>query len=252
MIKRYTLAIALVFISLGAEAQDNYGFYGKKAYIELSSRSFSPLLYNLYTYESGQKTLASGKILSREDYWFNSGGTFSVGYAHTTRFGISMELGYSQFRLNKNFVEDYFYNFARHESVKIHSFQILPRFEFAGQDGLLPNGLVHQVGIGLTINKPAELDYLLIIDSNFPYTDKDEVSEFADLESKHTFLKLSYGLKMRRPLSKSMMLSYGLNYSIDYGFGINTGSSTYSMYRAIRSYLFKNIISFELGLALPL
>lgn len=254
MIKNYTLAIALVFISLGAAAQDNYGFYGKKAYIELSSRSFIPFVYNFLTYENGAEASASGKTLVTGDSWLNTSGTLSVGYARSTRFGLSLELGYNQFRIYNNFISDDYYDdyYGIHESVKIHSFQILPKFEFAGQDGLLPNGLVHQVGIGFTINKPAEKDYLTITDSDSPNPISEEVGDFTDLQSKYTFLKLSYGLKMRRPISKSMMLSYGLNYSIDYGLGFNSSNKSIDMYREIRSYLFKNIISFDLGLALPM
>ena len=132
----------------------------------------------------------------------------------------------------------------------------MPKFELSGANGLLPNGIVHQIGVGLLINKVNAKYYLQ--DNGYgtytggPNADQSELDDFMEdnkFDEAFKMMRLMYGLKMRTPVGKSLMINYGIRYTLDLGM-LSLGSN-YDLQRAIRSYQFRSVISFDLGLTVP-
>lgn len=259
------LAISFVVLSISATAQENYGYYGKKNFVELTSSSYLPLVYALTNRHGGAKLSPSGNSLYSYNDWFNTGVRMSIGRALESNFGIAIEVGYERFTLTDNVlygmvIDDYTY-VSDHESLVTNSFLFLPRCEISGRNGLLPNGLVHQIGVGMTINSIAKKNYLIeynngTISGGPNGADEDQEMLFKNQNTSIKFIQLMYGLKMRAPVGKSMMINYGFRYTLDFGitpfdFGLAPGGISGYAAHEIREYLFRNLIAFDLGLTLP-
>lgn len=244
-------------------AQDNHGFYGKKAYVEVTSSSYIPMIYNATSQPGYKRISKESSTLVTHKSWFNVGLRTSIGYTVKSNVGIALELGFDRFNLNSKLVSSYknpfdpssnlYLNY--HESVQINSILILPKIEIAGSNGLLPNGLVHQIGIGMTINKPANKEYATSVDEYYyqwedvPPSYDPELGEIIDLTQSYKMLRFMYGLKMRSPIGKSVMINYGFRYNLD--FGVIPFGYPRELARDIRKYQFRNVIAFDLGVTLP-
>lgn len=256
MIKRFGIALSLVLISTSVKAQDNYGFYGKKSFIEVSSSTYFPFLYNVSRSTEGQKLSPSGNSLLRTIDRLNFGGRVSIGYAMKSSLGIALEVGYDRYTIYSNVF--YTTPYMTSESVRMNSFVFMPRLEFSGANGLLPNGLVHQFGVGLNLNKAVTRNYLRVFSDGIiavgpnadPAEAEDLMTDFK-LDRSVKMIQLMYGLKMRTPIGKSMMLNYGFRYTIDFGYGNDKNTINERFIRDVTRYQFRNLISLELGLTLP-
>ncbi len=255
------LALGLLLTTSLVFGQDNYGYYGKKTFIDFSSSSYFPILYNLTTSGAGSELSPSGNSLQSSEDWFNSGARVSVGRAIKSNVGLAIEFGYDKFTLGRQVLpSSYNYNQTKgiidHERFRVNSILVMPRVEISGPNGLLPNGLVHQIGFGLTINSLAKQNYLVLYNDgsrsggpNGEASDQADLFKTYDLDKSMKMIQLMYGLKMRTPLGKSLMFNYGFRYTIDLGtipFELNR-----ELAREIRSYQFRNLIAFDLGLTLP-
>lgn len=252
------LTLNLLIFCVIVKAQDNYGFYGKKTYVELSSSSYVPLIYNLTNQEGVKKVSSSGNSLTRKFNGIHIGLRASIGHTMTSNIGVSIECGYDRFALSDVILRDYNSSpvIRDHESLLVNSFVILPKIEIAGRNGLLPNGLVHQIGLGATINSIVNKNYLVIYSGegskggpNGDPKDEEALFNSASINGSVKMVQMMYGLKMRTPIGKSLMINYGFRYTIDFGFdsfGFNR-----KVAQAIRQYQFRNIIAFDLGLTMP-
>ena len=265
MKKLIGIVLVLIVSTSSSIAQDNYGYYGKKTFVDISSSSYIPLIYNLTTYQKGQELAPSGNSLISSDTWFNIGLRTSIGRALSSKVGIAFEFGFDRYRIYENVFGDpndyYSYYYDESESVKVNSFLFMPRLEFSGPNGLLPNGIVHQVGIGLNLNKAVTRNYLRDFGSftlGGPNADPDDAEQLMidnKLDKSVKLMQIMYGLKMRTPVGKSMMFIYGFRYTLDFGVN-NSGFGTAStlndrFFRSVRRYQFRNVIAFDLGLTLP-
>lgn len=253
------ITLSILLSAASASAQDNYGYYGKKTYIDIQSNFHIPLIYNLSNgyipnYElspSGNSLLSTGKD------WFNLGARVSINRAVKTNVGIGLEFGFDRITLGGYLMGDNNVSYySRHESIKVNSFLFMPKLELSGSNGLLPNGIVHQIGVGLLLNKVSRKYYLH--DDGYgtitggPNADQSELDDYmADnkFDEGYKMMRLMYGLKMRTPVGKSLMINYGIRYTLD--FGIIPLNTNYELNRAIRAYQFRNVISFDLGLTVP-
>lgn len=255
MKKLIGLLVVFIVSILSLNAQDNYGYYGKKNYLDISSSSYIPVLYNLFS-NDGAKLTPSGNSLTRSNDWFNVGIRANLGRTFDSNFGMTLELGYDNITLNKDrALYDASNGIKQHESLKAHSILILPRFEISGRNGLLPNGLVHQFGIGVSINRIVKKNYFVDYGSyttggpNGELKDQEELFENSNLNSSMKLIQFMYGLKMRVPVSKSLMINYGFRYTID--FPISQSDINTFVRGEIFGYHLVNLIAFDFGLTLP-
>ncbi len=265
MKSKLIVVITFAVFSISATAQENYGYYGKKNFVELTSSSYVPLVYALTNRNRGSELTPSGNSLQSYNDWFNTGVRLSLGRALESNLGIAIEVGYERFALTDNVlygfeIDDYTY-ISDHESLITNSFLFLPRLEVSGRNGLLPNGLVHQIGVGMTINSIAKKNYLVeynngTISGGPNGADEDQEELFKGHNPAVRFIQLMYGLKMRTPVGKSMMINYGFRYTLDFGitpldFDLTANGVNGHAAQEIRQYLFRNLIAFDLGLTLP-
>ena len=256
------LATVVLLASITAHSQDNYGFYGKKTYIEVTSSSYIPLFYNLTTLPGYKRISESSNTLRETENWFHMGLRASVGHTVKSNLGIALEVGYDQFSVNDQLIfniqnpdgSNNSWSVKNHERVQINSILIMPKIEIAGSNGLLPNGLVHQIGVGFTINNPVEKEYVVNLQNDsswnpIPSGFNPDLSDEIDLTRSYKMFRLMYGLKMRTPIGKSLMINYGFRYNFD--LGITPIGYPQNLARAIRRYQFRNVIAFDLGLTVP-
>ena len=253
------LFIGLIISISTVNAQDNYGFYGKKTFLDISSSTYIPLIYNVTSYGPGYVLSPSGNSLISKHRWLNIGVRASIGRAVKSNLGVALEFGFDQVMLGGHvlngsgslgYVE-------KHENLLVNSILIMPRFEISGPNGLLPNGLVHQIGVGVSINKVVEKNYLVEYSggtttggANGTSAEQEALNKEDNLDRSQKLVQLMYGLKMRAPIGKSLMINYGFRYTLDFG-GVSSYLGTYSVAREIRRYQFRNVIAFDLGLTLP-
>lgn len=260
MIKLLGLFLALI-TSSSLMAQDNYGYYGKKTFVDISSSSYVPMIYALTHLGRKQEVAPSGNSLLQANNWFNIGARVSIGHAVKTNVGIALEIGYDQFTLAENVLNGQYNSnsyVTNHESFRVNSILILPRIEISGPNGLLPNGLIHQIGVGVTINSIAKKNYLVEYSNSGTTTggpngdpqDQEDLFKDYKLDESMKMIQLMYGLKMRTPISKTLMINYGFRYTLDWG-NLPFGANSY-VAREIRQYQISNVIAFDLGITLAL
>lgn len=268
MKSKLIVAISFAVLSLSATAQENYGFYGKKNFIEVTSSSYVPLIYNSFSGESYKVASYNAKVLEPAKKWLHTGARVGIGRAIRSDLGFSVEFGYDNITLGSGgyytlfSYESYnpttfeYVSIEKHERLKVHSILISPKIEISGNNGLLPNGLVHQIGVGVTVNSVAKKNYLVKYTDNSvsggpkgTAEEQEALFEDQNLEGTMKMIQLLYGLKMRTPVGKNLMLNYGFRYTID------VGSFDYAMNGRvtdeIKRYQFRNVIAFDLGLTLP-
>lgn len=253
------LPCLLCFLCLNSSAQQSNGFYGKKNFVEVSGSGHFPIFSNWisdsYSYQPYQPLNANSNSLILKKDRFDVGIIVSAGRAFKKNFGASFEFGMdfqsipapvTHYDTDTSYIK-------KHEALDVRTMVFMPKLEFANLNGLLPMGLNHQFGIGLSTSRIVDKDYVMEVDTNFQET------ALANLEQNYFGFKVMYALNMRTPLSKSLMLNYGFRYSFNWVStpqGFNSNQTEYSasisdIAQMIRKRRLNNIICFNLGLTVP-
>jgi hypothetical protein len=230
----------IAFISSNAIAQKDNGYFGKKGFLEVQTLGNVPLLYTAYFKDfssaSGYKadeTSTAPRLLPKNDN-FNYGFRVNAGYAVKRNLAISLEFGqdFASVYPNPYSRVDYSYNFnvvITHEMVDIKTTVIMPKFEFYTSNALSPMGLSHQLGLGVSFSNAIEKDYVYgrTDNNNYPlpttlyenYSDKNDYVDpinFKEIETVKKYM-LMYALNMRTPITKNLMINYGVKYTLSVG-----------------------------------
>jgi len=231
--KFYLLFIASFVLSLFTFGQKNNGYYGHKGFIQVESVMSYPLFSNLLSSENNAYTSTNSSLILKKDN-FNIGFRINAGYAIKRNIALSFEYGqeYSSVYPSQdvyvydNFGLGYGYQ-VEHEMLDITTNVFIPKIEFGTSKSLLPMGLSHQIGFGISYSKVKEKDYLYrYVDySGASYTgythystsssDLDPIN-FSNLKSLKRYVIL-YALSMRSPITKNLMIHYGLKYTLNLG-----------------------------------
>jgi hypothetical protein len=231
--KFYLLFIASFVVSLFTFGQKNNGYYGHKGFIQVESVMSYPLFSNLSVLnDSYNPYSASNNMLVAKKDNFNIGFRITAGYAIKRNIALSFEYGqdYSSVYPSQdiyvydNFGLGYGYQ-VEHEMLDITTNVFIPKIEFGTSKSLLPMGLSHQIGFGISYSKVKEKDYLYRYVDYFGYlpythystssTDLDPIN-FSNLKSLKRYVIL-YALSMRSPITKNLMIHYGLKYTLNVG-----------------------------------
>jgi hypothetical protein len=224
------LSIPLIY------SQKHMGFYGSRAFVQIDGLANYPVFSNIFSLENTTDSYftynGSDLVPSRDR--FNAGYRINLGYALERNFAILLELGqdYSNVGLDQgsiyNEVNSNEIFIPRHEKLSIRTVSIVPKFEFATSKALLPMGLGHQFGLGLAYSSVVEKNYAYerisykfgieerrIVNYNDVSTDIDPINfEQTKQIRKVVFL---YALNMRTPLTKKLLLTYGVRYTLNIG-----------------------------------
>jgi len=145
------------------QAQENNGYYGNKAFIQVEGLANYPLFSNLLT-NGNYGYVSKGNYLERKRDNFNFGFRINAGYAVKRNIALSFEFGqdYSSVYPDEyEYVYDDFYGYqVQHEMVDVITNVFVPKIEFGTSKSLLPMGLSHQLGIGFSYSKLLKKYYL--------------------------------------------------------------------------------------------
>ncbi len=224
------LFIAFTTLTLlpGFHAQ-NSGLYGKKTYVEINGLGYSPMFSNffnknnLYDYRSFK--VKNNSLIEKKDR-LNYGFRIAIGRALKRNFAVGFEAGFDYSNISTPYEHykqngwDYGYYNIQFESLDIKTLQLMPKIEFSKEGGLLPLGLNHQIGFGFNTSQVVERDYKykLLSDGYTQITqeDIDAVDQrFVNFNQKHKGFTLMYAFNIRTPITKNLLINYGIRYTLN-------------------------------------
>jgi hypothetical protein len=223
---KFSLLITSLFVGFYGISQKNNGYYGHKGFIQVESVMNYPLFNNIFTSEDVAYTATYNSLIVKKDH-FNIGFRINAGYAVKRNLALSFEYGqdFSSIYLNPyNYVFDAFgYGYeVQHEMLDVTTNVFIPKIEFGTSKSLLPMGLSHQIGFGVSYSKVKEKDYMYRYVYNSGYThygtsttDLDPIN-FSNLKTIKRYIIL-YALSMRSPITKNLMIHYGIKYTLNVG-----------------------------------
>ncbi len=232
------LVTLLLFISVASPlmSQKDHGYYGNKAIIQIEGLANYPFFSNIISKELGGESYKSvnNSLVSSKDR-LNCGYRATVGYAVKRNIALLFEVGQdfsnvfptrTSISLDPNFSSD----ISKHEMLDIVTTSFIPKIEIAPSKALLPMGIGHQIGFGIANSKVIEQDYLYEIQNYdyLTYTSTYEKLNYSDSEydvdpinfkklisvKKYVFL---YALSVRKPLTKNLLLNFGVRYTLNIG-----------------------------------
>jgi hypothetical protein len=256
----------------------NNGYYGKRTFFDLSTVISVPLFSNVFTDNTAYKKEAAG-LSTGKDY-FNYGFRISIGHASKRNFAVLFEYGqdYSNIYPNNYIQNDYSGSFnyvyanIKHQMMDVKTNIFMPKLEFATKNSLLPMGLSHQIGLGYSKSKIALHEYTYLLtgedENGVPlsggykkYDAKDQNNQLFNskrMQPVNKFIIL-YALNLRSPISKSLMINYGIRYTLQFGrynSYANSGDGTYLDEKELLSLISRqrsfSFMSFHIGLTLAL
>jgi hypothetical protein len=275
---KFVYSILLIFgIAPFIFGQKDYGYYGNKAIIQIESLAnypfFSNVLTNTISGGSSYK-VSSGKLIPAKDR-FNYGFRGTIGYAVKRNMALLFEVGQDYSNAgpeNDNYIYDefgYSQTISKHEILDVVTTSFIPKIEFATSKSLLPMGIGHQIGFGIANSKVIEKNYTYELGNydsfsgSYTYTTKTystssediDPINFRTLEVVRKYVLL-YALNVRTPLTKSLLLNYGIRYTFNFGKPNssltynNTGNEDYtaSAIQTVSRHRLGSIINASIGL----
>lgn len=272
------LFLLSLFIGFFGLSQKNNGYYGHKGFLQVETVMNYPMFSNIFALAQGNEAYSAGtSILIRKKDNFNLGFRVIAGYAIKRNVAISFEYGQDYSSVYPGQYPNIIDNWGNvyevdHEMLDIKTNVFIPKIEFGTSKALLPMGLSHQIGFGVAYSKVQEKDYLyrysyydnnLYSYTSLPYTnystsltDSDPIN-FKMLNPIKRYV-LQYALSMRSPISKSLMIHYGLKYTLNIGrkYEYNYSNNypeeneqyTYAINQAIANHRLYSIINLNIGL----
>lgn len=244
------------------------GFLGKKNVLDLNVNLSLPLFYclnnnQIYVVKNDELVL---KKIDLIDYGLR------MSYSRTLKrnLGLGLQMGYDFFtaKINSIFNEKYKDVFSadnkHQEQLKLRSFVINPNIQIPTKNGMHPIGVTHEFGFSFQIISLSKLEYLsekynYYNDSIKPKYYTIDYNNYFDKTHKNRFFvnSVNYNLNLRYPLSKSILLKFGINYSFNWLKKKYTEVSENSYMEKINSTIeneifdkkLKSILLFNLGLS---
>lgn len=251
-----------VFYSVIAFSQEDEplvnGFYGIKRYVTLDWQVSTPWIYNsIHRGELLGPNLENARASMMMSYRF----TYSTIIDDESAF--SLELGTSSYDFalahnTKTYSTDVFAQSVlakenilatnlKSSLVNVRSYSILPIFEFATDPGLIPSGLFHQVGIGYSWAQLTDQKYKLQVTGisndglQTPVSKLYTPTNFYDYKSKSLkTVSFMYGVTRRVPISKHVLVSYGVRYMLNMPLAFHFHMNGESSEPKSSEYIFSN------------
>ncbi len=229
--------LLLIGISHGILSQKDNGYFGKKAIIQIEGLANYPFFSNVVNKQITNTSPfeANGNTLTSKQDLFNYGYRGTIGYAVKRNMALLFEIGQDFSNVNPssnsiNFSNDFNTTINAHERLNVVTTSFIPKIEFASSKSLLPMGIGHQIGFGIANSKIIEKDYLYAI-QKYDYStgfSSTEMAHYSDSKSDTDPINfdklipirkyvLLYALSIRTPLTKSLMLNYGVRYTLNIG-----------------------------------
>lgn len=252
----------------------NTGLYGKRTFVEFNTVSNMPIFSWFLSNSDGYSSSSAGNSLILKKDLFDYGFRLVIGRSGTKSAGVSFEFGYDFTNLSapiyaeKTYIDQWGYENTtaieiRHERFDIQTISFMPKIEFTSKGGTLPVGLNHQIGLGFTSSKIKERDYKYQLYNYYGEFSEEEEASFSknlvNYDQSYKGITLLYAFNIRTPITKSMMINYGIrytlnlpnNYASDYGTDQYYYPKDKFRYDIRRSRL-SNVLTFNLGITYAL
>lgn len=271
------LIISALCLSGLANSQ-TFGYFGKKNSLSINGNGSIPIIY-WYTKREYTNYKRSGNTLSQGNDAFDYGmniaythcfsGSFALGFEYDLLFGnVKAPQSGTYFVYDANGGYDYYAYFdMKHEQLSIRTNVFMPKIEYTFTGSQLPFGINNQLGIGYSTTKVLEKDYLYKVSNNDIAADSNLVSnkmiEYDELNAIKG-ITIMYAFNIRTPLSRSLMINYGIRYTLNLTFspestlGLSTlndnqsNSKYYTNYNEIKNLVggkrISSIMNLNLGL----
>lgn len=271
----------ITLTAFSAFAQNKKGLFGKTQFVEFNSLSCFNAFSHLGYYNGGYYSYSpSENSLSRSTDKFNYGWNVTVGTAlKKGNAGFSLQTGF--WYSNANGPSDlrvydpqngWFTAYIAHENLRVRTFILMPVVHLTENGSFFPAGLNHEIGFGLLSSRIADREYALkSMDEgsyywNGTYTPVNKIvdsiyqSKGSPIDTKSAIKGYSilYGIKFRTPVSKNVVISWGLRYTLnftfksqDYGWSDqgNYGISNIEVYESVKRVVSNNRLSLNVGAA---
>ncbi len=205
-------------------AQKKNGYYGKNCFIQIESVMNYPFYYNVFSKSGFEYSTSSNSFKLKKNH-FNIGFRVHFGYVLKRNIALSIEYGqdYSSLYLNNDILvhdpSGYGYE-VQHEMLDVRTNVFIPKIEFTTSNSILPMGFSHQVGFGFSFSNAIEKDYIYRYEGSSEYLHYSTSSTGVD-PINFSILKpvkkivLLYALSMRSPITQSLMINYGIKYTLN-------------------------------------
>jgi hypothetical protein len=222
-----TVKVLLMLVLVNQVSAQNPGYFGKKNVVDFSLNLQNPTFGNLRI--AGRKdatflALNGSNLVSKKDR-LDWGFRFNYSRPLKRNFAIGLEFGYDYFSVQRESRREYYGNNNYYfENVDVNSLSIMPKFEFSSDGGLLPMGISHQLGFGVRLIKPVDKEYTVAVSEEYLLYSSSinipiEPEYTSVLKYNGPSIKgyiLMYALNFRSPLTKSLMLNYGIRYTLNF------------------------------------
>jgi hypothetical protein len=270
MMKKKNIILLLFSIFVFSANAQTSGLYGKRNYLELNGLG-NFRLFGLFLDEGEYYKPSGNNVIAGKDI-FDVGFRATLGRVISNNFAFGLEVGMDYQSIGQS--ESYFsvdytdqWGTTYYQSVNLHhemldtrTTSFMPKFSFTKKGGLLPIGLNHEIGVGFNSTKVIEKDYNFRITSGAEYLSaQDSIKidqRFVDYKQSYSGFTLMYAFKIKTPVSKKVMINYGLRYTLNlrnfgemHANGNQTVESNYSTARNIGRMRISNLMSFNLGLS---
>lgn len=237
-----------------------YGYFGKKNVLTINGMGCMPMVYWFTRASSNYKPSGSStNSLTQRNDLIDGGFLVSLSHAFSGSFGLGIEYGLNFQNITGptsgvvNTADNSAYFSMKHEQINVRTMTILPKIEYTFMGEQFPIGINNQFGIGFSTTKPIEKDYAVKpqFDS---YADPTVVSSFDpkkvvdyDMEPVRG-ITILYAFNVRTPISRSILLNYGIRYTLNLDFGRIDGYGGYNYYGyANKYYVDDYLIRREIG-----
>ena len=264
------LFFSLLLTTSAISFAQNSGLYGKKRFLEVNGLGYMPII-GWFAADLNEVYKKEGNLLLQGKDIINYGFRLNLGTTVKRNVALSIEFGYdyaninSQEYINVPGTDDWGYSYTaqyyiQHEMLDVNSMVIMPKIEITKDGGLLPLGLNHQIGIGYTSSIVKDRDYLYKTSGfnyeNFTPSEDPEtlIENLVNFDQKFKGYSFLYAFNVRTPVTKSLLINYGLRYTLNltqmsptYSPG-NFGIESTDVASLIRRMRLTNVITFNLGL----
>lgn len=236
------LLFVLFFSGFNSFSQKSKGYYGRRFFVGTEVVANFPGIYNLA--KRGEKyDHQMNRVIDKLNYGFHLNG----GVIINKNFALSIDYskGYFDICPGSTNYKDYYpevifiYNgesqYLHTESMQVRSNSFMLKFEVGSRRNLMPLGLSNQFGIGISYSKVINhfynsqayykpYDYVNTYSNQANASNLNKSENYYDINpsylEKHLYdfdnqlptktIDISYGLTNRTPLTKQLMLSYGI------------------------------------------
>jgi hypothetical protein len=209
-----------------AKGQDYTGYFGKRFFTDFNYTFHSPFVRNFTDQDYRMFQLNNEGLLVEKRQWFNQGLRWNFGYCLSKQLALSVEYGLDWSKLgmpsNAALINPGMSSYTVvHEAPSFSTHSALLKAEFCGYMGNLPMGLSHDIGIGVSFSMITDANYSFS-DAGGGLTQYDQIStelqpiDFAKTKPVMNYVAM-YGLKLRKPITKSLLFTTGIKYFLNLG-----------------------------------